>query len=153
MQNVLSHLSHGDVIKWKRGAFSLTIVYWTVYPGADQRKHQSSASLAFVCGIYRWSVNSPYKSPVTQKKFPFDDVIMHLQSVYSRMNIVLVITYQIRVGWGNSVSNWGPRSDCAITTFVFVVACYCYKMALSASCNCKWANFIALFAATFTTVD
>ena len=26
---------------------SLTIVYSTVYPGADQRKHQSSASLAF----------------------------------------------------------------------------------------------------------
>ena len=27
---------------------SLTIVYSTVYPGADQSKHQSSASLAFV---------------------------------------------------------------------------------------------------------
>ena len=27
---------------------SLTIVYSTVYVGADQRKHQSSASLAFV---------------------------------------------------------------------------------------------------------
>ena len=27
---------------------SLTIVYWTVYSGADQSKHQSSASLAFV---------------------------------------------------------------------------------------------------------
>ena len=26
---------------------SLTIVYTTVYSGADQRKHQSSASLAF----------------------------------------------------------------------------------------------------------
>ena len=29
---------------------SLTIVYSTVYPGADQRKHQTSASLAFVMG-------------------------------------------------------------------------------------------------------
>ena len=29
---------------------SLTIVYSTVYSGADQRKHQSSASLAFVLG-------------------------------------------------------------------------------------------------------
>ena len=27
---------------------SLTIVYATVYPGADQRKHQSSTTLAFV---------------------------------------------------------------------------------------------------------
>ena len=30
---------------------SLTIVYWTVYSGADQREHQSSASMAFVRGI------------------------------------------------------------------------------------------------------
>ena len=55
---------------------SLTIVYSTVYSGADQRKHQSSASLSFVRGIHRWPVNSPHKGPVTQKMFPFDDVIM-----------------------------------------------------------------------------
>ena len=55
---------------------SLAIVYSTVYSGADQRKHQSSASLAFVRGIHRWPVNSPHKWPVTQKMFPFDDVIM-----------------------------------------------------------------------------
>ena len=55
---------------------SLTIVYWTVYSGADQRKHQSCASLAFVWGIHRWPVNSPHKLPVTRKMFPFDDVIM-----------------------------------------------------------------------------
>ena len=47
-----------------------------VYSGADQRKHQSSASLAFVRGIHRWAVNSPHKWPVTRKMFPFDDVIM-----------------------------------------------------------------------------
>ena len=55
---------------------SLTIVYSTVYSGADQSKHQSSASLAFVWGIHRWPVNSPHKWPVTRKMFPFDDVIM-----------------------------------------------------------------------------
>ena len=43
---------------------------------ADQRKHQSSASLAFVRGIHRWPVNSPHKWPVTRKMFPFDDVIV-----------------------------------------------------------------------------
>ena len=32
---------------------SLTVVYSTVYSNADQRKHQSSASLAFVRGIHR----------------------------------------------------------------------------------------------------
>ena len=55
----------------------LTIVYSNVYSGADQRKYQSSASLAFMRGIHRSSVNSPHKWPVTRKMFPFDDVIMH----------------------------------------------------------------------------
>ena len=55
---------------------SLTIVYSTVYSDADGRKHQSSASLAFVWGIHRWPVNSPHKWPVTRKLFPFDGVIM-----------------------------------------------------------------------------
>ena len=45
--------------------------------GADQRKHQSSASLAFVRRIYRWAMNSLHKGPVTWKIFPFDDVIMN----------------------------------------------------------------------------
>ena len=56
---------------------SLTIVYSTFHSRADQNKHQSSASLAFVRGIHRWPVNSPHKGPVTRKIFPFDDVIMH----------------------------------------------------------------------------
>ena len=64
---------YGDVIM---GAIasqitSLTIVHSTVYSDADQRKHQSSASLAFVRG----PVNSPHKWPVTRKMLPFDDVI------------------------------------------------------------------------------
>ena len=44
---------------WKRhlaGENGLTVVYSTVYSDTDQRKHQSSASLAFVWGIHqdRW---------------------------------------------------------------------------------------------------
>ena len=53
---------------------SLTIVYPTVYSGADRRT-QSSASLTFVRGIHRWPVISPHKGPVTRKWLPFDDVI------------------------------------------------------------------------------
>ena len=41
---------------------SLTIVYSNVYSGEDQRKDQSSASLAFVWGIHRWPVNSPQRA-------------------------------------------------------------------------------------------
>ena len=55
---------------------SVSIVYSTVCSGAYQRKHESSASLAFVRGIHWWLVNSPHKGPVTRKMFPFDDVIM-----------------------------------------------------------------------------
>ena len=54
---------------------SLTIVYSGVYSGTDQRKHLSSASLAFVRGIHLWPMNSPHKGLVTRKMF--DDVIMH----------------------------------------------------------------------------
>ena len=62
---------------------SLTIVYSTFYSDADQRKHQSSASLAFVRGIHRGPVNSPHKWPVTRKMFPFDDVIINTKSLYT----------------------------------------------------------------------
>ena len=51
---------------------SLTIVYSTVYSGADQRKHQSYASLAFV--------------PVTRKIFPFEYVIMQISAKESQSN-------------------------------------------------------------------
>ena len=55
---------------------SLTMVYSIVYTDVDQRKHLSSAPLAFVRRIHRGPVNSPHKRPVTRKMFPFDDVIM-----------------------------------------------------------------------------
>ena len=62
---------------------SVSIVYSIVCSGADQRKHQNSASLAFVGLIHRWPVNSPHKWPVKRKTFPFDDVInfQHCPSV------------------------------------------------------------------------
>ena len=73
---------------------SLTIVYSTVYPGADQSKHQSSASLAFVWGIHRRPVNSPHKWPVTRKMFPFDDVIMQKTHLKHKM------------GWVHQLIQW-----------------------------------------------
>ena len=58
---------------------SLAVVHSIVYSGADQRKHQSSASLTGLCaGNSPGLVNSPHKGPVTRKMFPFDDVIMFL---------------------------------------------------------------------------
>ena len=67
---------------------SLTIVYSTVYSGADQRKIQSSASLAFVRRIHRWPVNSPHKWLITQKMFPFDDVIIELITYFGIRTLI-----------------------------------------------------------------
>ena len=65
---------------------SIAIVYSTFYSGADQRKHQRSAWLAFVRRIHRWPVNSPPKWPVTRKMLPFDDVIMKYPSICVHQN-------------------------------------------------------------------
>ena len=72
------HSHYNDVIMGTLASqiTGLTIVYSTLDLDADQRKHQSSASLAFVRGIHREPVNSPHKWLVTRKMFPFDDVIM-----------------------------------------------------------------------------
>ena len=67
---------------------SLTICYSIVYSGADQSKHQSSASLAFVRGIHRGPVNSPHKWPVPRKMFTFDDVIMIYSINYIPINFI-----------------------------------------------------------------
>ena len=74
---------YNDVIMGSMASqiISLTVVYSTVYSGADQRKHQSSASLSFVWGVHRWPVNSPHKWPVTRKMFSFHDVIMKTYTV------------------------------------------------------------------------
>ena len=91
---------YGDVIM---GAIasqitSLTIVYSTIYSDTDQRKHQSSTSLAFVQGIHQGPVNSPHKWPVTRKMFPFDDIIMTKQSTQSLLvlgNGLVLVWYKI----------------------------------------------------------
>ena len=56
---------------------SITIVYSTVYSGADLRRHQSSASLAFVRGIHRTGEFPAQMASNVEKMFPFDDVIMN----------------------------------------------------------------------------
>ena len=90
---VLLWCSVGFTLRWRHnGRDSVSnhqpyraIIYSTVYSDADERKHQSSASLAFVWGIHRSPVNSPHKWPVTRKMFPFHDVIKtHILHGYFR---------------------------------------------------------------------
>ena len=88
------HNHYCDAIMSTMGS-QITSVCTIFCSGADQRKHQGSASLASVRGIQRWPANPPppppppppphththtHKGPVTRTMFPFDDVIMILPS-------------------------------------------------------------------------
>ena len=66
---------------------SVSIVYSTVCSGADQRKHQSSTSLAFVREIHRWPV------------FPFvDEIILTMSHVpYQIPHKIFIQTYYLYV--------------------------------------------------------
>ena len=95
-------LNYNDVIMGTIASqiTSLTIVYSTVYSDADQRKHQSSASMAFVWGIHRGPVNSPHKWPVMGKMFPFYDVIMRTWirlETHNRNPITSPLSYGVSV--------------------------------------------------------
>ena len=53
LHSILPHFSDVIMDKIASQITSLTVVYLTVYSDAHQRKHQSSASLAFEWGIHR----------------------------------------------------------------------------------------------------
>ena len=53
------------------------VVCTVIGSGTNQRKYQTSASLALVKGIHCWPMNSMHKGPVTQKMLPFDEFIMN----------------------------------------------------------------------------
>ena len=56
---------------------SLTIVYSSVYSGADQKKKNIEAPHHWpLCGEFTGHRYSPHKGSVPRKMFPFDDVIM-----------------------------------------------------------------------------
>ena len=74
----LSWFHYSDVITSTTASqvTSLTIVYWTVYSGADQKKILALRHWS-LCGEFTsdpWL--SPHRGPVTWQMFPFDDVIM-----------------------------------------------------------------------------
>ena len=105
---------------------SLTIVYSSVYSGADQSKHQSSASLAFVS-----PVNSPHKWPVTRKMFPFDDVIMcHPKYIVTLGNpnhtLFKYVCFDSVWVWANSCANTlcqnGIVVTCVVNSHVYTIS-------------------------------
>ena len=117
---------------------SLTVVYSTIYSGTDQRKHQSSGSLAFVRGIHWWPVNSPHKGPVTRKMFPFDYIICHQQfwmmsssgrELWLFLKKTLFFTFQLALCTASGVNFNCPRpiytcmARWPVSNFVIVQQC------------------------------
>ena len=97
---------------------SLTIVYATVYSGADQRKHRNPASLAFVRGIHRWTVNSPHKRASNAENVSIDDDIM-----------AFVFCLACRCNLLESTKNWQHVSviqGCDMTIIRSNKSCYTY---------------------------
>ena len=85
----------------------LMVVFSNFYRYADQRKHQSSASLADVRGIHRGLVNSPHRWTVTRKMFPFDvimvclglhtDSFTHITQGYFSTNGTIISSHQCQL--------------------------------------------------------
>ena len=70
--NIQDEISHYSDVIIRALASQITVILMvcsTICSGADQRKHQSSALLAFVRGVHRWPVNPLHKGPVTRKCF------------------------------------------------------------------------------------
>ena len=103
---ILDFASHYSKVIMRAMAPRITdasIVCSSVRSGTDQRKNQSSASLAFKSGIHRWPVNSPHKGPVTRKMFPFDDVIM-ICMLWTRLMLISDCYWLIQVSSPSTVA-------------------------------------------------
>ena len=83
---------------------------------SNLRKHQSSASLAFVRWIHRWPVNSPHKWPVTRKMFPFVDFIMSLEFVLMMLTFAMLPCSVTRAMPSRPSTNIWPRSPPACSS-------------------------------------
>ena len=119
----------------------VSILCTVVCSGADQRKHQSSASMDFVRGIHRSPVNSPHKGPVTWKMFPFDDVTMRDLSLskmsFGGISCVAIIPVDgvdinhdldHRVVLGDLKCDWHIEAEAKISQTTFFNAFYWMKI-------------------------
>ena len=106
----MKHVHCSDVIMSAMASqiTSLTIVYSTVFSGPDQRKRQSSVSLAFVRRIHQWPVNSPHKGPVTRKCF-------HLMTSSCAEPSLLGLAF------GSGTLSWSQVSETRLNIFIGIL--------------------------------
>ena len=106
----------------------VSIVYSTICSDADQRKNQSSVSLASVRGIHRWPANSPHKAPVTRKVFPLDDFIMKRYIGGLNVNQLFILS-QVICGCWYFAHNSDWLNYCVYKWFdIIVVVCIVWQL-------------------------
>ena len=105
--NYMLPLHYSDVITSAMASqvTSLTIVYSTVYSDTDERKHQSSVSLAFVRGSHRWPLTAQRASNAENVSIwwpPFDGVIM--KTIRGLVSLGLII-----IGSASGLAPFGAK--------------------------------------------
>ena len=107
----MTHYHYSDVIMGAMVAqiTSLTIVYSSVYSGADERKGQSTASLAFVWVVHRWPVNSPHKWPVTRKMHLMTSSCNHRFLLHSR-RLPWLFVLSLIIAWLKLLANKSSKT-------------------------------------------
>ena len=124
---------------------SFTIVYSTVYSGADQRRHQSSVSLAFVLGINRWPAQGfngfwVILLPMSVRYFLNDNHFPRL----THCGLVMLFGYTVRVNMGTGVVVWWLQAitwndvDLSVLSILRAVSQVCMKL------NCNMCLMITL---------
>ena len=116
--------------RWRLKSPVVSVVCTTVCSGADQRKHQSSASLVFVRWSHRWPVDSPHKGPVTLKMFPFDDAIIFTATVLCIRVRANQSGCRKKLGNGNNLQEEFNIIECSQNIFFTrckPCVCYCLK--------------------------
>ena len=100
-----------DVIKGAMASqiTSLAIVYSTDYSGTDQRKHQSSTSLAFVRGIHRWPVIGG--EFLTKRASNTENI-----SIWWRHHVLSFVCYEQAMDF---LIRWNIMKNCIKENFMF----------------------------------
>ena len=110
----MSLLRYSDVIMsvMVSQIIGVSIVYLTVCSGADQRKQQSSASVAFVRENYRWPMGSPRNGPVTRKMLHLMTSSCLLYSIQYGSFVLCWFAVVISMSYIQANGNYTCASDC-----------------------------------------
>ena len=103
----------------------VSIFYSTLCLDVDPRKHQSSASVAFVRGIHLWQVIPLTKRPFKRIIFPFDDAILH-----ELMNHLVIETWLLKI-----IPLWPVPMH--MIRYIYVIVGTRGNLT-HCSCYCKW---------------